>query len=223
MKLSPEQQKFLNDYLRKNLKYRETYSELYDHVLSALETKPQTMNFQDAVEGVIKEDFGGYNGMALIESRYKKAVSKEMQKKYWANVIAYLKFPLIGFTAILIAMFYYITIQLWFGFMAFFAIILGVRLIPGVLKTIRHFKLGYIFADTKKSAKDGVFVWLDYMPGILCALLLLSHNFQKKESPIQWFNNANPITLALLLTACTLHTLAFYSVYKDEFKVSITQ
>lgn len=222
MKLTTEQQEFLKKYLRKNLSYRETYTEFYDHILSALEAKPQTMSFQDAIESVIAEDFGGYDGMTLIESRYKRAVTKEMQKKYLHYVMEYLKFPLIGVIAILTAVFYYITIQPWFGFMVFFGIILGTRLIPALLKGIRHFRLGYIFTDTKRSVKDGTFEWLDYIPGILFTLLLLCH-ISNQETPIEWFDRANPIGLALFLTSCALHSLAFYSVYKDEFKASITQ
>lgn len=223
MKLTTEQKQFLSRSLRENLSYRETYVEFYDHILSALEAKPQTMNFQDAVKSVIDEDFGGYEGMILIESRYKRTVTKEMQKKYLNFVIEYLKFPLIGIIGSLTFVFYFIARQSWFNYMAFVEIAFAIRIIPTLLKWTRHLKMGYIFEDTKTSVKDSFFVWLDYVPALIVITLLLLSPSVFKESPAVWFSSAGSLIIAFILALFALHTLSFYRVYKDEFKASITQ
>lgn len=41
MRPSQQQKLWLQDYLRQVLTYRETYEEVYDHVLVALEDKPE--------------------------------------------------------------------------------------------------------------------------------------------------------------------------------------
>src|SRR5258708_3419262 len=80
--------------LAKTSLYRETYIEFYDHILSALEAKPDTMDFRVAVESIIADDFGGYSAMRTIETRYQKTIMREMQRKYLGYLIDCLKFPI---------------------------------------------------------------------------------------------------------------------------------
>jgi hypothetical protein len=221
MKPTAEQQTFLSKYLRKNLRYRETYTEFYDHILSALESKPQTISFQDAIESIIKEDFGGYDGMFAIERRYYGMVTSEIRSKYLSYVIEYLKFPLIGVTGSIALFFYFITNQSWFGFWVFVEIIITIRFAPILLRWIRNFKLGHIFTKPQRSVKDGVFEWLDYIPVMVFLVIVIFHAFDQ-NSPMIWFKNAGPVVLTMILVGCALHTLSYYEVYKNEFKINIT-
>ena len=66
MKITPEQQSLLQRHLRKILKYRETYAEFYDHIVTAVEAEKANILFDDAVIGIIKNDFGGVKGMRSI-------------------------------------------------------------------------------------------------------------------------------------------------------------
>jgi hypothetical protein len=224
MKPTTEQQQFLSKYLSKNLSYRETYTEFYDHILSALETKPDIMDFQDAVDSIVTADFGGYDGMSGIETRYQKSIMGEMQKKYLAHVIDYLKFPLIGVTAVLAVVFYWIVVQPWFNFLVLIFLMAGMRLVARIIKGIIYFRTGYTFKNTKRSVKDGAFTWIDYIPGMLFILLVTPYYvFHSGGSPIDWFKTAYPITFVIALLALAIHTLSCYRVYKNEFKTIITR
>ncbi|MGZ3755635.1 MAG: hypothetical protein ACXVAY_09640 [Mucilaginibacter sp.] len=219
MTLTSLQRDMLKKYLSKNLRYRETYIEFYDHILSALELSPENMPLWEAVEKIIGDDFGGYAGIAGIETKYKKAIFKEIQKKYFAGLVRYLKLPLIGVTLILFAVFYMVCLQPWFSFIVFFGLIITMRLIPGMIRSIGHIRSGYIFGNTKKSVKDGVFKWLDYLPGMLFVLYLIAHTLNQ-PSPVDWFRNTSPIVLAILLMACALHTVVYYKIYQNEFSTA---
>lgn len=219
MILTSQQQDLLKKYLSKNLKYRETYLEFYDHILSALAFSSADMPLWEAVEKIIETDFGGYAGIAGIETRYKNTIFKEIQKRYFAGLVGYFKLPLIGITAMLFVLFYAICIQPWFSFMIFFGIIIAIRIVPGLIKSIWHIRSGYLFSNTKKSVKDGVFKWLDYLPGMLFILFLTAHALDQR-SPVDWFKNTSPIILAVLMMACALHTIVYYKIYQNEFKAS---
>ncbi len=93
MKPNQQQELRLQAYLAKNLRYRETYAEFYDHILSVVETLPVGISFDNASEEVIEKSFGGIAGMRLIEQNYQRAVFAEMQKKYFSYAIESLKFP----------------------------------------------------------------------------------------------------------------------------------
>ena len=222
MKPTAEQQQFLSKYLSKNLWYRETYTEFYDHILSALETKPDNMLFEDAVESIVTADFGGFEGMSTTERQYKKTIFKEIQHQYLDHLIACFKFPHIGVTVILAILFYWVTKQSWFGFGVFIGIFAVLRVIPRMLWRVRNISAGYIFTRPKRSVKDGVFEWLDYIAPILFAVFIISGAICG-YSPIDWFKNINPIVLVPLLVLCALHTLAYYRVYKSEFKTTIAK
>jgi len=222
MKPTAEQQQFLSKNLSKNLMYRETYTEFYDHILSALETKPDTMSFQDAVDSIIADDFGGYAGMRGIESRYQKTIMQEMQQKYVAYVTGYLKPPLIGLTASLALLFYWVTQQAWFSAGTFFLIVIGMRMVPSLLKGTRYLWLGYMFKTTKGSVKDGAFKWLDFAPIMVC-LIVFTIPVLYTNSWSDWFKSANAIGLTIFLLLCAIHTITYFRVYKDEFKTIITR
>lgn len=212
-----QQQKLLRQYLRDNLKYRETCMEFYDHILTALEVVSENISFEDAINNIIRKDFGGIEGMAVIEIRYQAATKTEMKKKYLSYVIQYLKFPLLGISTMLAFFFYCIAIQPWFNFIVFFEVLLVMRIMPSAFKWIRYFKLGYVFRDTKASAKDNVYVRLNYIHGLILVFLLLASPSLHNTTPIAWFRNANPIYISLILFLYALHTLTCYKVYKNEF------
>jgi len=76
MKLTEQQDIYLKEYLRKALKYRETYNEVYDHMLTALTNKTGDAPFEQIVDEIIRYDFGGRDSLAMLEVAAKKSNSK---------------------------------------------------------------------------------------------------------------------------------------------------
>lgn len=218
MKPTPQQDILLKKYLNKILSYRETYTECYDHILSALETKPDDVSFQDTIDDIIAEDFGGIKGLLAIESRYKALVRGEMKRKYRQYFTECLKIPLIGRTLIIALLFYATAAQPWFNYLVFIEILLCIRLIPGIYKWVRHFRLGYIYKSTKRSVRDNVYGWLDYIPAYALGAVVAWGPTSLKE-PWGWFKDINPAFIAVILVLTTLHTFTYYKLYREEIKM----
>ncbi len=93
MKPSEQQLKVLQAYLYKTLSYRETYEEIYDHILSAVEFQPGNISFEDAVNNIIRNDFGSPENLLKIEKDIKNALVKDAVRKYFTYLSACFKFP----------------------------------------------------------------------------------------------------------------------------------
>jgi hypothetical protein len=93
MKPNQQEQQKMQRYLSSKLKYRETYAEFYDHIMSALENKSTDIPFELAMQNVIQDDFGGVEEMQRIENYYQRSIFIEMKKKYMSYVLANLKLP----------------------------------------------------------------------------------------------------------------------------------
>jgi hypothetical protein len=106
MKPNQKQKLWLQSYLGAVLKYRETYEEVYDHVLLALENRHQEKFFEGTVNAIINEDFGGVNGLFAMERNCENA----MVKQYWRLFSSYLKLPYLICIAVISVILAYIAV-----------------------------------------------------------------------------------------------------------------
>jgi hypothetical protein len=101
MKLKWEQQESIENLLGSITKYHETYEELYDHIISALETVPDDTPFAGALYNIVENELGGKPGINKIEVRYVKVAAKEIIKRYFKYLGQYLMSP---FTLVVFAL-----------------------------------------------------------------------------------------------------------------------
>jgi hypothetical protein len=223
MKLTNEQQEFIKKNLRDNLRYRETYEELYDHILTALDHTPEGLSFENTVNKIINDDFGGFNGLAMIEDRYQRTASSEIKRLYLMYVTKCLKLPLISVLVISMAAVYYMVCQPWFGYSTLYMCLLLINLIPVTLFYIRPIRTGYVWGRIKESVKNRGFLWLRYIPlAILLGVFgIIPWVFLEDLDPSHWFKNAPPAIITVILIAFMVHTVASYRVYRHDFKVSL--
>ncbi|MEO6521509.1 MAG: hypothetical protein ABIN91_07525 [Mucilaginibacter sp.] len=69
MKLTAEQQANISVLVSNEVSYYETYQEVYDHMLTALEAKDSIRDLQKAYRDTLEEDFGGHKGIEILEGR----------------------------------------------------------------------------------------------------------------------------------------------------------
>src|ERR1700744_1948174 len=221
MKVSPNQQIQLQQYLSKNLKYRETYAEFYDHILSALETLPGNASFDDASQKIIAEDFGGMAGMRLIENNYQRSVFTEMQKKYFSYAVENLKFPRVILWIVFTMAIYYLFKQPSFTFMEFFVMLIAIRFVPFLLQFVKKFNAVRVMGAPKRSVKRGFFKWLNKSQFglILLSLVGMPHSF-RSAGALQAILTEIFMTIFCLIVA--LHSYNFYRVYEDDIRTSFT-
>jgi hypothetical protein len=221
MKPTPEQLTTLKNYLQQNLRFRETYIEFYDHILTALENENSDIPFSTSVQNILHDHFGGFDNIAKIEQSFKISATYDVKKKYAYNLGSFFKRSGVWVTMLLFALFFTVAMQPWFGFWSCMIAILVMRLLSSLLRGVRYIKSGYVFKSRLKSVRDGVFIWLDQIPVMVFILIAIACSFNN-ESPVMWFSHVCHVVPALFLTAMALHTVAYYKVYSDEFKMVLT-
>ncbi|MBK0378144.1 hypothetical protein [Mucilaginibacter segetis] len=217
MKPDKKQLKFLQDYLQRKLTYRETFEEIYDHILSAIEQLPQQIQFEVAVNKILQTDFGGYDNLGKVEMASKKALVKESFKKFTVLFTAYFKFPYVLYTGGFFVLVYYLASHVKLEPMLLEGIFALSIVFPGIVTLIRLYYTGYTFLSTKKSARDRLFNNLGGIPVRIFVLI----NLFIFGTPLGWIATG-AIGISILLTLALVYNFAFYKLYKAEFKMSIT-
>lgn len=220
MKISPEQDSKLRKYLRDTMRYRETYEEVYDHLITALENRPFTGTLEEAVNQILREDFGGYDNLRKMEDDAKNAAVRNGINKYLGFYLEYFKWPRLFYTICYAAVIYWC-----FGHAPLIPVVLEavvaiMFITPGVLSLMRFYKIGYRFGDTKKSVRDTVFVKIAIVPVRLFVLGSILLTMSVAQGHNIW-QNANPVVITLLFVLSNIYIRAFVKLYRDEFEMSI--
>lgn len=219
MKITLEQEAQLRKYLRDVMRYRETCEEVYDHVLTALQNREYAGTFEEAVNQILREDFGGYNNLRQIEDDAKNAAVKSGVNKYISFYIDHFKWPRVIYVVV-----YASFIYLFFN-AARLAIVLEAMvaltvITPCILSLMRYYQIGFRFGDTKRSVRDTVFAKIAIVPIRLFVLgtILLTMSFAQGHNI---WTDPHPIVITLLFVLSNIYLRAFMKLYRDEFKMSI--
>ena len=94
MELTQEQKIEISDYIVTVPKYRETYNELYDHILNALEDSEASFSIEEVLN-VVNNDFGGFHEIVYQEKIYEKEVSNKYSKQFRQEMVNTFKWPAI--------------------------------------------------------------------------------------------------------------------------------
>ncbi len=166
MKPTLQQEENLRTYLADILKYRETIDEVYDHVLTAVEEKSENVRFQDAVNQVLNDDFGGNKGLVKTERQRLRDATWEGFVQISKYIKSDFEYPNIFYTLLIFAISYYTTINIVLNGSSVAFLPLYIILLVSILKLGRTFFIGYYKSDTRKSIQDRVavrmYIFLNY-------------------------------------------------------------
>ena len=222
MKLSKEDIRYLNEFLNNELIYRETYNEMQDHILSALEQYPDHASFQSAFHNIINTQFKGTAGLRSIDRQFKRHAVTEMRNRYFAHIMDMFKFPSVIYLALLSSAAFFFFKYISANVLAHIGVFIIVGGFPGIINGIRYIKTGYHYASVKRSAADDGFRFLKYFPGVVYGILMFvlwGMNFQ----PSVLITTINPGVATAVFMIYFLHAVAFFKMYKEEFKVKIVR
>jgi len=93
MILNEIQKQEIADYVKSVTRYRETYNEVYDHVLSALEQEAQDSFHLSLAEEVINTDFGGRKQIFEGEDNTRQALYGSFSRMLKQEILNTFKFP----------------------------------------------------------------------------------------------------------------------------------
>jgi hypothetical protein len=220
MKPTQQQKQWLKDYLYQVMNYRETCEEVYDHILTALEDKPEQKYFESAVNEVIVCEFGGHNGLLEMEENCRKAGVEDIVKAYRSYFYEFFKFPGIIFTLmILLIQHFYFSRHVVMPF-----VWIGLIFLQVALFTARKMVNRYKFKNTKTSFKDKFLARAIYKP--VCYLYLFNlvraMIFSFAYTIFHHKLNANLILVNHIFslianTIFIVHSIAYFRLYKDDF------
>jgi hypothetical protein len=219
MNLTASQHQILKDYLDKELTYKETYNELYDHISSGLENTAEGCSFEQTLKTYVIREFGGTHGLHTIEKQYRATVQKGMRKRYLDYMYNLFRFPNIMLPAVLVGAVYAIFSSHWFDtkwyFALFFVASVFVNGIGAAQNIVRYFSKG-----AKPSVKVGGFEMVQFFPLLIFAITAIyCHFFVSAATPNMWFITLSPVVSTCILTAYGLHIISFLKMYRAEFKV----
>ncbi|WP_419801530.1 hypothetical protein [Mucilaginibacter sp.] len=222
MKPTLQQGEILKEYLSDILKYRETIDEVYDHILSAVEEKPEKERFQNTVNNILNHDFGGGKGLMELERSHQKNSLSELSHQLLNYIKANFKFPNILSTFLIFFACYYFTIHV--NIIGNPTLILAFPLAATLLFAInwvRTFFIGFYTGDKRKSLRDINIVKIISpcyrMVFIFCCLIPLKLKFY--EIIIVEY----PVIFTTLLTGYLLYFLAVIKIIIDEFKLYVAK
>lgn len=219
MKPDSRQIKILQDYLHKTLTYRESYEEIYDHILSALEHQPADISFQDAINVIIINDFGGHRNLLKVEKAHKDALVNDMYKKYRSYLVSYFKVPNLFYLLLAVGPTCYGFAQIRVSTSLIIVMAFLLILAPYIIYLLRLYDTGYILGTTQKSAKDKSFEILASIP-VRFFVIVNAFAIWSGEGFYKVFLGTNNYLLAVWLLIAILYNLSLYKLYKNEFQTT---
>jgi hypothetical protein len=225
MKPTSEQKQRLKDYLNKVMLYRETYEEVYDHMLLAIENHPEQECFTSAMVNILESDFGGSCGLGELERNCLRTVELTAKAQYWGNFKNWFTSLLLIVTAAIYLGLYYLSMQFGGEFMLLFVLIL---ILPTILFCIRGFRLGYARGNNKRSIRDAIirrltfkanwiFFYVCIISGIVDRLLKYFFNYHRRENIVDYN------ILLLMILALIIHNLSVIQLHNSELKTGFAK
>jgi len=224
MKPNPEQKLWLKNYLRKVMVYRETYEEVYDHMLLAIENHPEQQYFATTVLDILDNDFGGSNGLLALEENCRQTVEATAQAQFRDNFKRWFVSPLLVVTAAMFMGLFYLQLPDVKTEGALFFFFLFLLVLPAILTAVRGFRLGYKYVEKKTSIKDEVFRRLAFTSKrILWKVLLTLITAQLITKYLFMLNDTIGMIIGILLIFLlvwpAIRRFRLKHKYGDDYKV----
>jgi|GEM_PF-3441419 len=220
MKVTTEEQEYLKILLWSNVKYQETYNEVYDHVLTAVEELPDNeTQITEAFNNVIENHFGGIYALEGLETERAKIVSSTIRKKQRQYLLSYFKFPLLLFTVLLAGSMYYAADIV--PRKAVLMVVFFVGLSPTVVVALRGMLRFFKRKHQKPSIKDKVVEQLGTLSMSLFNLFIFLPPMFVNDDNYKFFKQAHASLITVTALFFFIYSLSFVRLYRDDFKMQL--
>lgn len=92
MQLTATQKQVVKDWIFNVPKYRETFNEMYDHILNALKDIDAPFSLT-IVDDIVWKDFGGYQMVADNENVFRNVIGRSYLKFFQMEMLNTFKWP----------------------------------------------------------------------------------------------------------------------------------
>ena len=217
MELTEEQKAEIRDYIVDVPRYRETYDELYDHILNALQELPGSYHLNEVI-AIINQDFGSFSEIVIQEEIYQKTLTRKYIKMFRTEMWNTFKWPGILGNLSLLAL-------CWFIFRADVSRVQGIRFIlvgmGAVVILIALWGYAHVFIRKRRYSKRSILDnFLLYQTGF--GLTLLNAFLQLFISKYALFPLRDDfrygITL-LVVCFCFIYMQVMVKFFKQKLKI----
>ena len=222
MKLSVTDLTYINHRMETyDIKYREIYDEITDHVISAIETmraKGDNRNIATLFDEMMEKQFPGYYAFKKIASHYQKAYDVKIRKMLAANFRYYLNVPALITILLLCVIGFYLPQNKPMAVSFMIAMVL-VALTPQFYVYLKTNKINST-KGKRSIVKQHVRYWSTILI-IVNNLILNCIGFLGKEYKINFLNPIyfHPTFYILLLSAFTIYALSSMRLCRQELRL----
>lgn len=219
MQLTEAQKAEIGAYIFTVPKYRETYNELYDHIINSFETNEEVYGINE-IQNIINNDFGGFSEIVALEKNYQKQLSKQYNRVFRMEMLNTFKWPSIFNNLCILAL----CLILYYNNEG-----AQLKIKPILLASILCCILVAIFGFAKiiiNKYKHSKYSILDNYLGYSCSFGFIMvnaflSNFLSKESFFEVSDQTKLIITLCLFFFCSVYVRAFFKFYNQKFKVLI--
>lgn len=218
MIFTQSQSQNLHQYLSGIFSYRETLTEVYDHLISALEIYEGPLTFEDAVNAIIKADFGGKEKLYDLEKRFRTTASEEIRSQIWGTFRSNIKSWGVAFGLI----FFLSGFKYQVGFANKDLIMLLILLASVVqlsLDALRSYRSGYLYGKQKKSVKDRILLNITAIPVRFILAIIVLNTVYARQLLDTISPNMQLGIILVLYTGLATFLISYYQCFRKEYSL----
>lgn len=218
MIVTETQQTEISDFIGSIPKYRETYNELYDHILSslsAIEDQPYSI---DLVAKIVNEDFGGFKTIVCVEADYNKETIKNCMRDLRMEMKKQFYFPEIWKTLIIVLL-CWVVYNYSAGDFKVIRVLYLSTLILGLIPVVYYWLSRLLFRKkgSKPSIKDQGFAQTSMM------LLQVSYTpffiFGGKDALVPTTTNLTLLIMLFMFFFASIYIRSYFALYSRNVKI----
>jgi hypothetical protein len=217
MKLTEEQLAEIRVYIFGTPRYRETYYELYDHTLNALEPLDEPFHF-GLVKHIVEEDFGGFEGIVNQEVVYQKSITTKYNRLLNSEMLNFYKTSTVFSTIALLFigyLFYDASLTSEINLKPMSVSMLVISMVPGAYYLFKRFVLD---RNKMKLSIKYDFLHKCMILGFLAANFLNAlFIYESSLFPITYHQKV--IVLIVMMVGLNMYIRSFKNVYNKRIKI----
>ncbi|MBW4890833.1 hypothetical protein KXQ82_13965 [Mucilaginibacter sp. HMF5004] len=200
--------------------YQETFEEVYDHVVTALQERVVDGNLYTEAYKILEEDFGGYHGVAQMERCRKSYIKKDLNIKYMACLKAYLRNPLVLLCMLLLPVaVYYVCNVYQLSFVMPLVLVCIFACVPWCYVMVQKYRTNIHEKNYKDRILTETAIDKIQMPfSLSLGVLFFGYMFSFSSDNFGWLHKLALVLCGIAVAVIMLNFAIFFRVYFTEFK-----
>lgn len=217
MKLSKEQSEEVSRYILRLTRYKETYDEMQDHVLSMLEEKEESFDFRLLPE-LVNDTFGGHEQIRMNEGicleQLNLSAGRTLMEEISCKLKTFKSFDNISLL-LLCLLFYFETTN---GIFNSVYLVYSIFLVAFYPILVYLYRIGFVNRSLVKPSMKNVFLLKIGLYGCFLSVVFYLL-FLSQQSLFEITNHTRIVICLVLYYFSSVYIRSFHTFYKKKIKV----